>query len=204
MSLRVAFIFALVVARAASCARGAEPLTIYLDEAMQREEAHTMRMTARVIVDRAFVLARDGELERAINLFGSAVEFDPSFAPAFYYRAGARLRVRDFTGAIPDLDRVIELDPNYAIAWNDRGYARRQIGDLTGALADFDQAIVLQPDLALGYANRAELKSKLGDTIGEFADAAQALQLDPSLGAPSGPVIARRIERGAAATETKR
>ncbi len=146
-----------------------------------REESFRLRMTSRALVDRAYTLAQQGELQHALTLFTDAIERDPTFAPAYFFRAATHLQRRDFAAALMDLDSVIDRAPDFAAALNDRGFARWQTGDFSGAVADFDRCIAIRGDWGLPYANRATLKAQLGDPTGAILDADEALRLDPSL-----------------------
>src|SRR5262245_51050226 len=70
------------------------------------------------------------EFDRAIDDYGIAIAFDPSFAQAYYARARARLAKGDVETALGDFNHAIELDPRHAAAYKDRccgrGWAGRQ------------------------------------------------------------------------------
>jgi tetratricopeptide (TPR) repeat protein len=162
--------------------------------ASDREEAAQVRVAARTLADRGFALARHGQFWRAITFFNDAIAMDSSYSPAYYWRAGAFLQMKDFARALPDLNKVLELDPNYAAALNDRAFARWQTGDLVGALSDLNCCIALRADWGLPFANRAALKAIMGDSEGEAVDLSEALGLDPSLAKPNEQSFVRRIK----------
>jgi tetratricopeptide (TPR) repeat protein len=155
--------------------------TATAEQAAMRGAAYEARCAARAAADEGFFLGRRGDFGAAREKLGHAIEADPGFSPAYRLRAGACLQMRDWTGAIVDLDRLIILDPNDAEIFNERGFARRQLGDLHGAQDDFDRCIALGADLALAYANRAEVEEKLGEERDAAADIARAQSLAPAL-----------------------
>ena len=53
--------------------------------------------------------------------------------------------MKDFAGAIADLDRAIELDPGSPFSWIARGQTRIALGDPEGAIADLEEALRLDP-----------------------------------------------------------
>jgi tetratricopeptide (TPR) repeat protein len=180
---RVALFFALLLNAELNFLSQADSRALAAEDSL--EDMFQARLAARGLADRGFLLAREGEFQRALILFNAAIENDPTYSPAFYLRAAMQLKISDFAGAIPDLDKVIALDPNYSAALNDRGFARWQTGDLSGALKDFDRCIALRSDWGLPYANRAALKQILGDTAGALEDLHEALRIDPSLASPN-------------------
>jgi len=155
-----------------------------------KEAAFQNRMAARTLADRGFLLAKEGDYQRALTVLAGAIEIDGGYAPARYFRAATRLRMLDYSAAIIDLDIVIELDPNYPAAWNDRGFARRQVGDVAGASNDWDHCIALDPTWALPYANRSEMRYTQGDVAGAIDDFNRALALDPRLAVTPEPALA--------------
>jgi tetratricopeptide (TPR) repeat protein len=162
--------------------------TATAEQAGMRGAAYEARCAARAAADEGFFLGRRGDFGAAREKLSRAIEADPGFSPAYRLRAGACLQMRDWAGAIVDLDQLIILDPNDAEIFNERGFARRQLGDLQGAHDDFDRCIGLGAELALAYANRAEVEEKLGDDRDAAADIARAQSLAP---APVHPPAAR-------------
>jgi tetratricopeptide (TPR) repeat protein len=154
------------------------------------DAAYGARLAARSATDEGFSLGRKGDFRGAKKKFSQAIERDPTFSPAYQFRAAACLQMCDWPGAIVDLDRLITLDPNDAEIFNERGYARRQLGDLNGARDDFDRCITLGTDQALPYANRAEVEAKLGDDSAAAADVAQAQSLITTM--PDSPRASSR------------
>jgi tetratricopeptide (TPR) repeat protein len=165
------------------------------EEAAMRETAYGARLAARAAVDEGFLLGRTGDFGAAKKKCSQAIELDPGFSPAYRLRAAACLKMRDWTGAIVDLDTLIMLDPNDADIFNERGYARRQLGDLHGARDDFDRCISLGTNLALAYANRAEAEAMLGDEDAAAADLTHARSLAPTMPHAPPPSATPRAQK---------
>jgi tetratricopeptide (TPR) repeat protein len=110
--------------------------------------------TAIPYFNRAEVLARMGQRDRAIEDYNAAVRLDPRLAPA--YAASARLL--DESGqrerAIRDYDMALLLDPKEVALYYDRGNVRREAGDWRGALDDYDRAVALDPKRSETYFAR--------------------------------------------------
>jgi tetratricopeptide (TPR) repeat protein len=72
------------------------------------------------------------------------IQIDPNHTLALNARGYARLRMRNYQGAIDDCSRAIRLNPNYANAYFNRSAAKRAMGDLAGAKDDLKHATDLQ------------------------------------------------------------
>ena len=87
----------------------------------------------------------------AIDRFTQAIDSDPQFTEAFYYRGFAKFKTRDYSGAINDFTQCLEIEqPEYEDAFWLRGKAKYFLGDYTGAILDADKAIKLRPELTPG------------------------------------------------------
>lgn len=63
-----------------------------------------------------------------------------TLAIAYYFRGMARAQLKDFQGAIAELDQAIQLYPNYLLAYTARGLVRDRLQDKQGARQDFQKA----------------------------------------------------------------
>lgn len=111
-------------------------------------------------------------VDRAIQGYDEVIKVDPSYAPAWTYRATAYLEKGDFDRAIADLNRAIALDPKSAAAYNGRCYAsvisNRQ---LQQALADCNKSLELRPNNAATLDSRGFAYLRLGrfkEAISDF------------------------------------
>jgi tetratricopeptide (TPR) repeat protein len=111
-------------------------------------------------------------IDRAIQGYDEVIKLDPSYAPAWTYRATAYLEKGDFDQAIANLNQAIALDPKSAVAYNGRCYAyvisNRQ---LQQALADCNESLRLRPNNAATLDSRGFAYLRLGrfkDAIADF------------------------------------
>ena len=112
------------------------------------------------------------DLTSSISDFDKAVELNPDYAEAYFYRGRAKDRSNQFASAVADFDKVIELQPDYVEAVHYREISKRKAFDdyiawgnselrkpeSYYAIDYFDKAIELQPDSAEAYYSRGLAK----------------------------------------------
>ncbi len=101
---------------------------------------------ARAYAQSGVDLSNQGQWEKAVEAYTSAIELDPTLALAFINRGTAYNQLGNYDLAVVDLTKAIELDPTDPFAPGLRGIARAQTGDIAGATADFDRALSLTTD----------------------------------------------------------
>jgi tetratricopeptide (TPR) repeat protein len=119
-----------------------------------------------------------GELDKAIEEYGTAIEHDPRFAKAYANRGRTKAQRGDFSGAIADCDEALRLDPHDIVALLWRGIARDNAGRADEALADYDEVIRRDPKQATAFVRRAGLRRRKGDEDGAMADCDAAIRAD--------------------------
>ena len=85
-------------------------------------------------------LIAKGEIGPAMAEFNNAIGMNASYAPAYFGRGIAFLRLDDPARAISELSTAIRLDPNSALAYVARGRAYEMKGQREAAESDFAQA----------------------------------------------------------------
>lgn len=65
------------------------------------------------LIDRAQTAANTGDLDRAIELYGEALQQQPSNVEALTYRGWLRFQAGELVEGRADIDRAIQLDPSY-------------------------------------------------------------------------------------------
>ena len=89
--------------------------------------------------------------------------------------------MRDFNGAIADVDQSIQRWPQLSEPYVNRGAALINLDRPREALTDLDKAITMGLEkVHLAYYNRGLAKEKLNDARGAYADYRKALELDPN------------------------
>jgi serine/threonine protein kinase/Tfp pilus assembly protein PilF len=129
------------------------------------------------------------DLNRAIELFGQAVDKDPNYALAYVGLADsyglltvyADARPRDvFPRAKTAANKALELDEALAEAHNSLAYVyERYDWDFKAAEAEFKRALELNPNYATGHFWHGELLIYLGRFEEGIREFRRALELDP-------------------------
>jgi len=141
---------------------------------------------------------QQGDLEGALRDFDRAIEIASTISPGayasnhivaiapepavlLYNRGVTRYDLRDWDGAIADLDESLTLDPLRVLAWIKLGNARFNKGDLDDAIDNFNQALRLEPRSVMALNNRGLAWQNKGKLDAALSDYARALELDPRL-----------------------
>jgi tetratricopeptide (TPR) repeat protein len=125
----------------------------------ERERVRAFWETQRSAMD---AMKRDGDLERAVELFRRALELDPAHEDSRYYLANCLAALGDPQAALAELDTMRRLSPGSHRAHKQWGVLRaltaRDAGDLAAATAALERALEI---------NREETGSLL--VLGEIA-----------------------------------
>ena len=97
--------------------------------------------------NRGRVYFSKGEVERAIQDYGAAIDIGPKHASAFESRGFAYLSQGQIDKAIADYDAALQLDAKRATALYGRGTAKLKKGDASGA-DDIAAARAIRPGIA--------------------------------------------------------
>ncbi|MEM9485362.1 MAG: tetratricopeptide repeat protein, partial [Cyanobacteria bacterium P01_F01_bin.116] len=126
---------------------------------------------------RGVAWAEMGNIADALRDFGHAIRLDARLFAARCNRGALRTEVRDYDGAIKDLETAVEICPDSAIPYFYAGQALQAMGGLHQAIGQFGLAIERQPNLALPYCYRGTAHQKQGNLRQAIADLETAAQL---------------------------
>lgn len=98
------------------------------------------------------------------------LQLNPTHTKAFYNRAVALERLRQYDAAAADYSHVLTLDPQNAPASQNRGMLWQRQGRLHEALADLGQAVQLEPGAAAAWHALGEVHERLGSIEAAVAD----------------------------------
>ena len=121
----------------------------------------------------------DRERRDAIVDYTKAIELNPNYEEAYYFRGDDEDALKDYKDAIADYTKAIELNPQYEQHYIARGLTKDKIKDYQGAIDDYTKAIDLGSNSSFGaaYAFRGQDKLKLGDKNGACSDFHKAIEL---------------------------
>jgi predicted O-linked N-acetylglucosamine transferase (SPINDLY family) len=127
------------------------------------------------LMSSAELAAREGDPERAIQLYSNVIRLQPKHGMACYKRGNVLKDSGKLEAALASYDLAIELDPDHANAFCNRGAVLERMNRLDEALASFNRAIALNPRDAFAHCNRGILLGRLGRPEEALASFDQAI-----------------------------
>ena len=104
---------------------------------------------------RASVLFNLQQYREALAVIDKAIEIQLLlFSFNYIIRSCLRFQLKDYQGALTDLNQIIKSEPDNADAYFMRASVRIYLNDFQGARADYNQAIQLDPDVASRYSTQ--------------------------------------------------
>ena len=131
-------------------------------------------------IARGQLALQQGNWFAALANFDRALDDNPNFAPAWYYRGMANRRAGNLSQAIADYTAAIAAEPDYPVAFYARGVAHRELEDYPQARQDYDRAIELEPEDADFYYARGIVHAHLRDYAAAIADFQECVSLNPA------------------------
>jgi tetratricopeptide (TPR) repeat protein len=90
---------------------------------------------------------QQAEYERAIEAYGRAVKYAPSFAGAHYNLGQAYYAKKDLPAALAAYQAAVKANPKHAGAWHNMGIVYRDLGKPKLAVEAIEKAVTLNPIL---------------------------------------------------------
>jgi tetratricopeptide (TPR) repeat protein len=122
---------------------------------------------------------QSGDFLGAAESYGKAIEIDPKFAEAFYFRGNAYAALNDPKGAISEYTKAIRIEPKFADALLNRGLTMRETGNFDGAISDFSRVIKLNKKDANALYQRALCYLGKNDFRRAIADLTKVIDAAP-------------------------
>jgi tetratricopeptide (TPR) repeat protein len=138
--------------------------------------------TAKDYLESGIAHLQQKDLDGAITELSRAIELNPRYVEAFFFRGQCLFLNSDIDKALSDYDKVIELAPRapgVERIYNNRSVILISKGDLEKALKDLEQAITLNPNYAEAYSNRGLIHFFRNDKTAATSDYEKSLALDP-------------------------
>lgn len=139
-------------------------------------------ITAEVLTDQGFALAREFNWGSAIDKYREAISKDPAYARAYSNLGYALNRLGYYQEAIDELTKGLEICNDDAICHrllDARGFSRSNLKDYDGAIHDFTEALKLNDGNPRVWQHRAESKALAQNYDSAYSDILVALKLDP-------------------------
>ncbi len=122
--------------------------------------------------------------DKAIDLYlkqkeKNVTEFDyDNYEDYYSNRAYTKNKIKDYVGAIADVNKAIELSPSSDFYYRRASY-KFKLGDYRGAILDYSIYITSNPEDADKYYYRGNAKYNINDFKGAIADYTKVITLDP-------------------------
>jgi tetratricopeptide (TPR) repeat protein len=121
-----------------------------------------------------------GDFRGAAESYGKAIEIDPKFAAACYFRGTAYSAMNDVKAAISEYTKAIRIDPKFADALLNRGIIMRETGNFDGAISDFSRVIKLNKKDANALYQRSLCYLGKNDFRRAIADLTKVIEAAPN------------------------
>jgi tetratricopeptide (TPR) repeat protein len=120
-----------------------------------------------------------GNPQRAVELFGRAIEIDPNNVAA-YCNSGLALReLRQLDAALARFEQAIALKADSSEAYSNRGLVLCELKQWDAALASYRQAIAIEPDYAEAHLACARVLQELKQWDAALASCDRAIAIVP-------------------------
>ncbi len=113
---------------------------------------------------------KETSLDNVVKKFSKAIELNPNFREAIFYRGVAYYQNKNAQKAINDFDKIIQLDPKNFGAYMYRGRAKESLKLLGDALSDYNTAVKMNPKFAEGLFYRGQYYKMNGNDAKKACD----------------------------------
>ncbi len=118
-------------------------------------------MTIQDIIDQADAAQKEGNFQKAYELYTKAIEVLPA-ADLYSERGVVLFHLNRLEDSLKDMDKAVEYQPDYGYRYSSRAYIKANMGMVKEAIEDYEKCIELEPDDSLAYNNMGLLMEKLG------------------------------------------
>ncbi len=148
----------------------------YFDKSLKANPANAFA----VYIGRSRAYVQLGNLEKAVEDAGAAVEMKPANATAHGQRGIARKLQQKYNQALQDFDEAIRLDSHYWWAYAQRADVLSRMNEQEKALKDVNVALSMKPDFVEGLRLRAWILNRMGKCKQAYQDFQKVCQLSPN------------------------
>ncbi len=148
-------------------------------ENLKQQEKKRLLAEARKLNNAGVMNYHNGQYEKALEMFGKAIEIDVDFTEAYNNIGLTYTEMNDEEKATDAFKKAIELKPELGATYNNLGYVFYRMGSYLEAIEMYNEAIGRSKDNSSAWTNLGNAYYKL-DRIEEALDSwNKALEIDP-------------------------
>ncbi|MEJ5244869.1 MAG: tetratricopeptide repeat protein [Bacteroidota bacterium] len=125
---------------------------------------------------------RSGDYSAAFNLYNKFLSTNQKYAPAFYGRAIASYKLKDYGKSLEDCKKAIALDDKYHDAYFLAGLNSIELNDYKNAIIYFSDALSINPNNTKYLYSRANAYYFAQMDNEAISDYSRVIELEPSFG----------------------
>lgn len=126
---------------------------------------------------KGYRLHRQKSYKEAFVELNKAIEIDPKYAEAYYWRGRTLVNLGQMEQGVDDFKAAVKFKPDYAEAHDNLGWLASKRGDVDEGIAHLTKSIELKPENAWAFYNRSRLFFSKGDVASAMRDAEKACSL---------------------------
>ena len=139
------------------------------------------RMQAFRYASAGRILIGKAEYEKGVEEITKALNLEPEFGTAYYYRSLAYMDMEEYEKAISDIEKAIELAPEVSGYYSHRGTVYLFWKNYPKAIESYTRALLIEPRNIVALINRGDayrLSENYADAVSDYTS---ALELDDKL-----------------------
>lgn len=121
-----------------------------------------------------------GQSKKALENQTAALNFVRDEPQFFLDRAITQIALKDYTGALSDINIAIKKDPLFGDALLFSAIAKRHLKDFFGALADINKSLMLLPNLPAALLERGIIFNLVGQAESAATDWKKIIEVAPN------------------------
>ena len=121
-----------------------------------------------------------GQSKKALENQTAALNFVRDEPQFFLDRAITQIALKDYTGALSDINTAIKKDPLFGDALLFSAIAKRHLKDFFGALADINKSLMLLPNLPAALLERGIIFNLVGQAESAATDWKKIIEVAPN------------------------
>ncbi|MEO6883158.1 MAG: tetratricopeptide repeat protein [Bacteroidia bacterium] len=145
-------------------------------ESEELEQFNTPKKTKTILFTKEIVKSEEKITERKSPIDKESKNNSKEAHRNYYVSGHAKIKLKDYAGAIEDYTKAIELKPNDAKSYSKRADAKNQLEDYRGAIKDYTKAFELNDCNSYPLLQNAEIKFEIQDYKGAIQDYTRFIQ----------------------------